>query len=112
MILKNQVGMWLRKRQREPVVVGGQEFQTVLSELPDRPPIPDCDQLLGSEAELVALLREMGCEQTELTLRAFVQYAVFERSPGDVAVDLGVSKSVVYQAKTRVARFLRQHLRG
>ncbi|MEZ6088561.1 MAG: sigma-70 family RNA polymerase sigma factor [Pirellulaceae bacterium] len=101
-ILKNQVRMWRRKHQHDPVVRGGSTFHEIIESLPDHAPRAETDRVELDEGELVERLRQHGCNQTEPTLRAFIHYCIFGRDPGDVAEDLGMSISSVYQAKKRV----------
>jgi RNA polymerase sigma-70 factor (ECF subfamily) len=51
-------------------------------------------------------------EFTPATWQAFRQVVVLERSPGEVAAELGLSVNAVYLARSRVLRRLREHLTG
>jgi RNA polymerase sigma-70 factor (ECF subfamily) len=53
-------------------------------------------------------LRLMQAEFPETTWRACWQYVALGQSPAEVAAELRISVEVVYQAKTRVLRRLRE----
>jgi RNA polymerase sigma-70 factor (ECF subfamily) len=63
-------------------------------------------QLVRSSLEL------MRAEFPETTWQAFWRYVALGEAPAEVAGDLGVSVDLVYQAKTRVLRRLRQAFAG
>jgi RNA polymerase sigma-70 factor (ECF subfamily) len=100
-----------RQGQRKPDVLGS-AF----------PAEPDCLAVPDSVAEWVEeeyqhhLVRRavqlMRAEFPDTSWRAFWEYVVAGRPPAEVAGELGVSVDVVYQAKTRILRRLRQDLAG
>src|SRR5262249_45205427 len=101
-------------RYRRPVpgcpAAGGSEAQRLLQELPtrvweDAGPVAEAEETRLLFRQAVELIRG---EFEEGTWRAFWQAAVEERSPADVAADLGVSVNAVYLAKSRVLRRLRE----
>lgn len=106
-ILKNQVGMWHRRQRDRPQGAGGTTFYEIIQSLQDVAPESEIRTTDVDEARLIVLLIEHGCDQKEVTLRAFIHYCLLNRNPHVVAKDLGISVSSVYQAKTRVTKSLR-----
>ncbi len=109
-ILKNQVGMWHRKQKNEPNVTGGSTFHQIIQSLPEDAPESNIAGIEIDEHHLIKILRSHGCDQKEITLRAFIHYCLLNRNRDDVAMDLGISVSSVYQAKTRVTKSLQAGL--
>jgi RNA polymerase sigma-70 factor, ECF subfamily len=111
-ITQNKVRDHFRKRAHEPGGEGGTEAQMRFLSLPasasragDESAEPQDDAGLFSRA--LALVRG---EFEARTWRAFWQTAVDERSPDDVALELGMSPGAVRVAKSRVLRRLREEL--
>jgi RNA polymerase sigma-70 factor, ECF subfamily len=89
---------------------GGSDAQRRLQELPtrvweDAGPEAEAEDTRLLFRRAVELIRG---EFEEGTWRAFWQTAVEERSPADVAADLGVTVNAVYLAKSRVLHRLRE----
>jgi RNA polymerase sigma-70 factor, ECF subfamily len=89
---------------------GGSDAQRRLQEVPtrvleDAGPAADAEETRLLFRQAVELMRG---EFEEGTWRAFWQAAVEGRRPADVAADLGVSVNVVYLAKSRILRRLRE----
>jgi RNA polymerase sigma-70 factor (ECF subfamily) len=96
------------QRRRSPRPVPSEQ----LDELPG---VGDPD-LPGEAEERRELVRRalalIEGEFTPATWQAFRQVVVLERSPGEVAAELGLSVNAVYLARSRVLRRLREHLTG
>jgi RNA polymerase sigma-70 factor (ECF subfamily) len=113
-ITKNKVRDHFRSQSLRPAAEGGTEAQRKLQELPEA--VPDSSdeatssKVTGSLAHRAITLMQTDFE--EQTWQAFWKTVVEERSPADVAAELGMSLSAVYQAKSRVLRRLRQELNG
>ena len=90
---------------------GGSEALVRLLELPDD---DDGADLSEGDAEVTALYRraldQVRCQFEERTWRAFWKVAIEDRSPADVATELGLSPNGVRQAKSRVLRRLKEEL--
>jgi len=98
------------QHRREPAA-GGTDAQKRLQEVPTPP-----DELELSEApadvagvfhRAVRLVRN---EFEERTWRAFWRVAVEDRSPADVAAEMGITANAVRQAKSRVLRRLKEEM--
>jgi RNA polymerase sigma-70 factor (ECF subfamily) len=110
-ITRNKVRDHYRRREREPVGVGGSEAREYLEQFagatpPDEPAGDD-----PAEAELLhrALAMIRG-EFEARTWAAFWQTAVEGRAVADVAADLGMTPGAVRVAKSRVLHRLRTDL--
>jgi RNA polymerase sigma-70 factor (ECF subfamily) len=108
-ITLNKVRDHYRRQGREPGGAGGTEAQLRFAQLPD----------VGSSDEegsgfprglLRRVLELVRGEFEERTWRAFWLTTVEERSPADVAAELGMSPGAVRVAKSRVLRRLREEL--
>ncbi len=90
---------------------GGSEALVRLQELPDD---DDGADLSEGDAEVAALYRraleQVRCQFEERTWRAFWRVAIEDRSPAEVAAELGLSPNGVRQAKSRVLRRLKEEL--
>jgi RNA polymerase sigma-70 factor (ECF subfamily) len=126
-ITQNKVRDHYRKLGREPggAGAGGTEAQIMLSRLPDAVARSPADELSSSsssgsssrsseEAGDRGLFRRgielIRGEFEDRTWRAFWLSAVEDRSPAEVALELGMSPGAVRVAKSRVLRRLREEL--
>jgi len=103
-----------RGRRGSVVAVGGEDVQTRLAQLPAAV-LEDSDGV--SEADEVKLLvrRAVDLIRTEFAdekWQAFYRVVVEGQQPADVARDLNISVNVVYLAKSRVLRRLREEFSG
>ena len=57
-------------------------------------------------------MKMVSAEFQPVTWKAFSEYVVAGRDPGAVAKELGLSKTAVYIAKSRVLRRLRDEIGG
>jgi RNA polymerase sigma-70 factor (ECF subfamily) len=111
-ITRNKVCDHFRRRRVEPSAAGGTAANQQLHEIPNPP------ELLGEPAEAVdaeITHRALELLQTEFestTWRAFLATAVDGRPAADVALDLGLTTTAVYKAKSRVLLRLRRELDG
>jgi RNA polymerase sigma-70 factor (ECF subfamily) len=113
-IARNTIRDHFRKAVRHVAAVGGSEMHRVIQALPDEDRLestisiePDANAAVVQRA-----IQEIRDEFESHTWQAFWRTAVDAAAPADVAAELGVSKWVVYQAKSRVLRRLRQELQG
>ncbi len=96
---------------------GGTEALIRLREVPVEGGVPDatdCGADPDPAAEVAALYRraleQVRCQFEERTWLAFWKVAVEDRSPADVADELGLTQNGVRQAKSRVLRRLKEEL--
>lgn len=98
---------------------GGTEALIRLQEVPVEGDLPDATDGDGgadtdSPAEVAALYRraleQVRCQFEERTWLAFWKVAVEDRSPAEVADELGLTQNGVRQAKSRVLRRLKEEL--
>ena len=113
-ITANKVRMYWRRHASEQRGRGGSDAQIYLESLTggrqgDETPTDE-------PAEISAVVRRVldfiQPEFSDETWKAFWQTAVENRSAGDVAADLGISRNAVYIAKSRVLGRLRTELAG
>jgi RNA polymerase sigma-70 factor (ECF subfamily) len=112
-ITQNQLRFFLRRQRQQPHAAGGTDFQQQLQEIPlsaeageqTVPPGPSAQERGAVFRRALDLVRS---EFAERTWQAFWRVVVDERSPGDVAAELGMSAGAVYVAKSRVLRRLRE----
>jgi RNA polymerase sigma-70 factor (ECF subfamily) len=113
-ITDNKVRDHLRRMGREPGGEGGTEAQIRLASLPAADPTSGDDS--GRDPDETGLLRGVvdliRGEFEGHTWQAFWLTAVEGRSPGEVALDLGMTAGAVRVAKSRVLRRLREELGG
>jgi RNA polymerase sigma-70 factor (ECF subfamily) len=114
-ITRNKVRDHFRKLGREPGGAGGTEAQLLFARLPDAPPAEgegddDSDGRRSDPGLFGRALELLRGEFEERTWRAFWLTAVEDRSPADVAPELGMSPGAVRVAKSRVLRRLREEL--
>jgi RNA polymerase sigma-70 factor (ECF subfamily) len=109
-ITRNQVLLHFRKSGRQPQGSGGTDAFARLHEFADpaadRPDEADAEtETEGLRQRALELVRDQFEEQT---WRMFWVTFVEERSPVDVAADLGVTPAAVRKAKSRVLRRLKE----
>lgn len=109
-ITRNKVNDHFRRRDREPLGVGGSEARDRLAEVPGTVP-PDEPSDDPAERELLhrALAMIRG-EFEPRTWQAFWQTTVEGRLTADVAAELGMTPGAVRVAKSRVLHRLRSDL--
>ncbi len=110
-ITRNKVNDHFRRREREPVGVGGSEARDLLAQVPGA--LPSDEAVVADEAEGALLHRALELLRKEFepkTWQAFWQTAVDGRSAADVAADLSMSPGAVRVAKSRVLQRLRADL--
>jgi RNA polymerase sigma-70 factor (ECF subfamily) len=105
--------IWHRARRRSEPAVGGTDVQKRLEQVP----APACERdldLSESPAEVSALyhraLRQVQQQFEGSTWTAFWRVTVEDRSPADVASELGITANAVRQAKSRVLRRLKEEM--
>jgi RNA polymerase sigma-70 factor (ECF subfamily) len=110
-ITRNKIGDHLRRRQSQAQGQGGTAAQDQLNEIAESPDSVSAadmdaqDNLLPHRA--LSLVRG---EFADRTWRAFWLVLAEERSPAEVAQQLGMTLAAVYMAKSRVLCRLRQEL--
>jgi RNA polymerase sigma-70 factor, ECF subfamily len=107
----NKVNDLFRRRRGQPMGVGGSEAQAQLSQLPE-PNSSDASD--SADGALSAMLRRglelIQCEFETRTWQAFWLTTIEDRTPSDVAAELGMSAGAVRVAKSRVLHRLREEL--
>ena len=109
-ITRNAVHDRARQDAREPPAAGGSDAQAQLLAAPDEPP-PDPDGQADPDEERALLRRAVEsllADFREQTRLAFWGVVVEARTPAEVARELGVKENVVYLAKSRVLRRLKE----
>jgi RNA polymerase sigma-70 factor (ECF subfamily) len=98
------------QRRIEPAA-GGSQARRQLEQVPA--PADDLE-LSESPAELDGVYRralsQVRCEFEERTWEAFWRVVAEERSPAEIAAEMGISAAAVRQAKSRVLRRLKEEL--
>jgi len=107
-ITRNRIRDFFRRQHRLPAAVGGTDAQQHLANLPEPSEAGSSQQLDAAISRRI--LELVRAEFEERTWDAFWRTVVEGQSPNDVAADLSVSVFVVYQAKSRVLRRLRERL--
>ena len=107
-ITHNKIVDFYRRRQAAETPVGGSDALTLAQEVVDSAPVdPDAE---ADNAEVSLLYRRavglIRAEFQEKTWLAFQALAVEDRSPREVAAELGMSVGAVYSAKSRVLKRL------
>jgi len=112
-ITRNKIRDYFRRRQGKAVAKGGTQAQRRIMEIPEPPELDEPTQT--EQADDHSLLSHRALELVraefeEKTWQAFWLVAVEERSPADIAEELGMTLHAVYKAKSRVLIRLRQEL--
>jgi RNA polymerase sigma-70 factor, ECF subfamily len=112
-ICRNKIHDLYRRQPDEPQGAGGTTAVRLLHELPEDPPLEESreGQEECAELRLRAILEFRETFEKHVWL-AFWHVVVEERSPRDVATELGISVWVVYKAKARVLHRIRQEVDG
>jgi RNA polymerase sigma-70 factor (ECF subfamily) len=108
-ITRNRVRDFYRRSAKQPRAAGGTENLADWQNHPD----PIEASLSGDNLEGEISRRVLDLVRTEFEERtwlAFRKTAIEEKTPSDVAEELGMSVASVYQAKSRILRRLRQQL--
>ena len=108
-IARNKLRDRARIATRQPVALGGSDAQQMLQQVPEIEPdsSPDAEP---SRALLNRALELVKSEFEPRTWEAFWRTTVDDRTPQDVAAELGIGLASVYQARSRVLRKLRVEL--
>jgi RNA polymerase sigma-70 factor (ECF subfamily) len=103
-----------RAREAEPAGHGGTDANIRLAKQADPLSFPDDEDSRAVETGLVfrAAVELIRSEFEPVTAEAFWKTTIEERSPIDVAEELGLTVNAVYKAKSRVLRRLRDVLAG
>jgi RNA polymerase sigma-70 factor (ECF subfamily) len=113
-ITRNKIYDHLRRQQGQAVGQGGSEAQQRLNQIPEQPP-DDLTCTSPLHPHLAVKRRAIDLVRASVEPRiweAFWQITVNGRPATDVAAELGVGVQVVYDAKYRVRRKMRQELEG
>jgi RNA polymerase sigma-70 factor (ECF subfamily) len=113
-ITRNKICDHFRRQQGQTAGQGGSEAQQRLSQIPQRPP-DDSACTASVHPDLAVKRRAIDLVRASVEPRiweAFWQVTVNGRPAADVASELGVGVEVVYDAKYRVRRKMRQELEG
>jgi RNA polymerase sigma-70 factor (ECF subfamily) len=109
-VTSNQILLYFRRRQGQPLAEGGSEALQRLQDLPD----PLTDPVPGEEAEMSRLyqqaLEQVRCEFEDSSWRAFWLTAIENREPASVVGELGMTTAAIRQAKSRILRRIKQEL--
>jgi RNA polymerase sigma-70 factor (ECF subfamily) len=113
-IAANAIKDYFKARARRPCAAGGTDMYDRVMNLPDLDSVPSTiTNRPDAHARVVQqALDQIRTEFEAHTWKAFWMTTMDDISPADVATQLGVNKCVVYQAKSRVLRRLRQELEG
>lgn len=109
-VTRNAVALHFRRRGRQPQGLGGTDALVKLQDLPD----PGADVPDGGDDKSEAdglrwrALEMVRGEFEERTWRMFWQAFVDERSPVDIAAEMGVTPAAVRKAKSRVLHRLKE----
>jgi RNA polymerase sigma-70 factor (ECF subfamily) len=118
-IVRNKLNDYYRARRDKAAAAGGTDAHLNLGNLAD--PLADeadegtpVDAREATETGLVfrSAVDLIRTEFEAVTQQAFWATTVEERSPADVAAELGITINAVYKAKSRVLRRLREVLDG
>ena len=113
-VAKNKIRDHFRRRAKSPPAAGGTAMQLQIQQVPELTWEKSGDgSQFDSDANLmrraIDLVRD---DFADKTWQAFWKTTIEGCDPQDVAQQLGISKSSVYQAKTRVLRRIREELEG
>jgi RNA polymerase sigma-70 factor, ECF subfamily len=96
-----------RKCGRLPVAVGGSENQAALGEVAAES-VTESGELEERTIMGLSLLESIRGAFSEQDVRAFQGLIVDEKSPAEVADELGLTRNQVYLAKSRILHWLRE----
>lgn len=112
-ILVHRLKAYWRKRNRQPVTVGGSQFAERIRELEDAG--SGLSQQWDREHDrhvVHRLLSRIEPRFDVTTFEAFRRVVLKQGAPQKVAADLGLTLNAVYIAKSRVLRELRREAKG
>lgn len=112
-ILVYRLKTFWRQKQRSPLAGGDERFTQMLREMEE--PQSELARRLDEEHDrfiAARLLEQIRPEFTPATWAAFHRYVIDGRSPANVAAELGVSTNVVFIARSRILRRLREEAQG
>lgn len=103
-----------RAAAKRPTATGGSSAQIQWNDLADEVPESWDEQQSSRDARALyeQALQLLQSEFEEPTWQAFLEVAVNNRKPTDVAEDLGMTVGAVYNAKYKVLRRLRSEFEG
>jgi RNA polymerase sigma-70 factor (ECF subfamily) len=111
-ITRYRILMHFRRNQKQPRAEGGSSARLDLENLPE--PLTDAADEADEANEVSQLYRRaldyVRGEFAERLWQAFWMTAIEERSPADLADELGMTPAAIRQAKSRVLRRLKQEL--
>jgi len=110
-IVRHRLIDWHRSRGAASAA-GGTDAHLQLSQLPDPLAGEDSESPLETGMVFRAAVRVVEAEFETATANAFWLTTVEDRSPVEVAKELGITLNAVYKAKSRVLRRLREVLDG
>lgn len=114
-ITNNKLRVFWKRNGSQVEACGGTDGLASLAQIP-QPELPsDLPEQADDNERCFLVQRALGFirpEFRETTWRAFWETVVENRSPGDVAAELGVSRNAIYVAKSRVLHRLRVELEG
>jgi RNA polymerase sigma-70 factor (ECF subfamily) len=114
-IARNKVRDHVRRAQDRAVADGGSTAYQRLQQLADDAPEPWADDAERSVTEGGVVARTLAIIQTEFeptTWQAFWLATVERKTAAEIAIQLGITKHAVHQAKYRVTRRLREEMDG
>jgi RNA polymerase sigma-70 factor (ECF subfamily) len=106
-LLVNRWRTWLRRRAVRKLVAGPDKR---LEEIAAPEEVPEFEEAEYRRHLVVRSLQLMQAEFQPSTWKACWEYVVKERTPEEVARELGISVNAVYLSKSRVLRRLREEL--
>jgi RNA polymerase sigma-70 factor (ECF subfamily) len=113
-VSRNAIRDHFKLRAGRPAAIGGSEMHRLVQDLPDLDATESiiCARSDSNASVVRSAIAAIQDEFEPHTWLAFWKTAVDGLAPTDVAAQLGVTKWVVYQAKSRVLRRLRKELEG
>jgi len=113
-ISKNKIRDHFRRRAKSPPAVGGTDMQLLMQQVPQLTweSSSDGGQFDSNSNLMRRAIRLVRRDFAEKTWSAFWKTTIEGCDPQEVAHQLGISRSSVYQAKTRVLRRIREEMKG
>ncbi len=113
-VAKNKIRDHFRQRAKSPRVVGGTDMQLQIQELPELTwDLSGDGSCFDSASHLMRrAMQNVRRDFEDRTWQAFWSTTIEGEDSTQIAERLGMSKSSVYQAKTRVLRRIREELGG
>ena len=112
-VTRNKIVNYFRHCSGQPIAEGGTDAYERLQQMPDASELSESVSP-GEVSRLVTPLelKRLRAEFEERTWDAFWRSVILHQPPARIALELGVSIDVVYQAKSRILRRLRHQLDG